>query len=96
MTLKDQYDETTSQELLQRVQMATVAAAQAISTEADTTPNHLNRVTLANRVANSPSNLASAFTNLCCAEGITSASDDASIESMVSAVWNTMAGAPMP
>jgi hypothetical protein len=96
MTLQDQYAESSNPALQGRVQMATASAAQDISNEAADTPNHYNRVQLAQQVARSPQNFTPAFTNLLCAEDITSQSTDAEIESMVSAVWNTMAGPPPP
>ena len=94
MTLQDQFIETTNPQLQGRIQMAVAKAAQDISSEAADTPNHASRVALASRVAQSPTAYTGAFTNLLCAEGITNGSTDAEIESMVSAVWNTMAGQP--
>jgi len=94
MTLQDQFAESTNPALQARVQMADLSAAQAISTEATDTPNHANRISLAQQVARSPDGYKGAFTNMLCAEGITSASTDEEISSMVSAVWNTMAGQP--
>lgn len=94
MTFQDQFVESTNPSLQSRVQMATVKTAQAIGTEPTDTPNHNNRVSLASQVARSPQSLTSAFTSMLCAEGIISTSTDPEIESMVSAVWNTMAGQP--
>jgi len=96
MTLQDQFAETTNPALQSRVQMATLSAAQAISSEAASTPNHQNRINLAQNVARSPDGFKVPFTNLLCAEGITSQSTDAEINNMVSAVWDTMAGPPPP
>jgi len=95
MSLADEFTASTDQELIQRVQMAAVSAAQAIASEAESTPNHNNRVALANKVANAPGSYGAPFTTLLCAEGITSASTDADINNMVSATWNTMAGQPV-
>jgi hypothetical protein len=95
MTLQDEYAESTSPALQARVQMAALAAAQAISTEAVDTPNHYNRVQLAQQVARSPQQFTQPFTSLCCSEGITSQSTDAEISTMVSSIWNTMAGQPV-
>jgi hypothetical protein len=94
MTLQDEYVESTNPSLQSRVQMSTLSAAQAISTEAVDTPNHANRISLAQQVVRSPDALRVGFTNLLCAEGITSQSTDAEIDTMVSSVWNTMAGQP--
>jgi Flp pilus assembly protein TadG len=96
MTLQDQYAETTNPALQARVQMACSSAAQAISTEPTDTANHQNRVNLAQQVARSPDQFKLPFTSMLCAEGITSQSTDDEINSMVSAVWDTMAGPPMP
>jgi len=92
MTLQDQYTETTNPALQARVQMAAASTAQAIGAEAANTPNHANRAQLASRVAQAPGQYTMPFTNMVCAEGITSASTDADIANMISAVWNTMAG----
>ena len=92
MTLASQFSEAANPTLQGRIQMATASAAQAIASEADTTPNHANRLNLATQVARSPQGYTQPFTNLLCAEGITSQSADADIENMVSAVWDTMAG----
>jgi hypothetical protein len=67
--------------------------AQEVSSEATSTPNHTARTSLASQVARNPQQFTAPFTTMLCAQGITSASTDADIENMISAVWNTMAGA---
>jgi hypothetical protein len=96
MSLQDEYVESTNPSLQSRVQMSMVSAAQNISTEPADTANHYNRVQLAQQVARSPTMFMQPFTTLVCAEGVTSQSTDEEISSMVSAVWNTMAGSPAP
>jgi len=94
MSLQDEYVESTTPALQSRVQMATLNAAQAISTEDPATDNHQNRTSLAQQVARSPEAFKQPFTSMLCAQGITSQSSDVEINAMVASVWNTMAGIP--
>ena len=96
MTLQDQFVESTNPALQGRVQMAVAKTSQNVASEAPDTPNHWNRTTLASQIARSPALFTPAFTNLLCGQGITSDSDDAEIENMVSACWNTVAGPEPP
>lgn len=91
MSLQDQYTEAANPLTQQRVQMAAASTAQAIGSEAESTPNHANRAALGAAVSRNPHLYTEAFATMVCAEGITSASTDEEIEGMVSAVWNTMA-----
>jgi hypothetical protein len=95
-SLASEFSEASNPTLQARIQMATAKAAQDISSEAEDTANHQARVNLASAVARNPSMYTSAFTTMLCAQGITNASTDAEISSMVSAVWNTIAGTPIP
>ena len=92
--LGNEYTEAQNPTTQARVQMAVSKAAQDISSEAGSTPNHAQRVQLATRVANSPQMMTQPFTTMVCAQGITATSTDADISNMVAAVWNTMAGQP--
>lgn len=92
MSLQDQFVESTNPALQSRVRIAACTTAQAIGSEATDTPNHTARATLATQVSRAPQMYTEAFTSMLCGQGITSASSDADIANMVSAVWNTMAG----
>jgi hypothetical protein len=91
-SLTSEYAESTNPTTIARVQMSMAKTAQDISSEPTDTPNHTQRNQLASQVARAPQMMAPAFTTMVCAQGITSASSDADIANMVSAVWNTMAG----
>jgi hypothetical protein len=94
MSFQDQYVEATNPGLQSRVQMATSKTAQQVAAEDPATANHANRTSLATQIARSPSMYTVAFTTLLCGQAITDQSTDEEIASMVSAVWNTMAGQP--
>lgn len=79
---------------VERVTMAVAAAAQSIGAEATTTNDHANRVALAKAASSNPSQWGLPFAVMLAAQGLDqNASTDAQINNMVSAVWNTIAGA---
>jgi hypothetical protein len=96
LSLQDEYFESTAVDLQQRVQMSICTAAQNISSEDPSTPNHASRNMLATQVARNPQAYTQSFSTMLTAEGITRASTDADISNMVSSVWNTVAGTPTP
>ena len=95
MTLQDQYIEAISSDLQARVEMSYCKTAQNVGAADPSEPNHNNRVQLATQISRSPVMFREPFTFMVCAQGITRASDDTEIDTMVSACWNTMAGVPM-
>lgn len=96
MSLQDEYVAAQDPSLQARVQSAICTAAQNISTEDPSTPNHYNRASLGQAVSRAPENWRTSFVYMLTSEGITSASSDLDISNMVSAVWNTVAGPPLP
>ena len=92
--LTAQYGAGQDVNFIQRVQVAILAAAQAISSEATTTADHANRVALMKAIANGPATYAPIFAALLAAEGVDNTSADTAINTMVSAVWDTVAGVP--
>ena len=92
--LSNQYGAGQDVNFIQRVQVAILAAAQAISSELTSTPDHANRVALMKAIANSPATYAPIFAALLAAEGIDNLSADTAISTMVASVWNTVAGVP--
>jgi hypothetical protein len=93
-SLANQFSEAQNPTTQARVQMAMCSAAQDLGAAPPTDAESQMHTSLATQVARMPQQYTVPFTNMCCAKGITSASTDAEIASMVAAVWNTMAGHP--
>jgi len=91
-TLAAQQTASVDQTFVNRVEMAILAAAQAISTEPTATANHTNRVALMRSVATNPVQMAYPFAAILASQGVDGTSTDAAISTMVSACWNTLAG----
>ena len=77
-----------------RVKQASINAALAISSEAETTKNVVDskRNTLAKSVLNDANAYMIRFTNAVIQDGVKGTSDDAAITSAIAAVWNGIAG----
>lgn len=91
-SLTSEFSEAQNPTTQARVQMATAKAAQDIAASDPASANYAARTALATQVARSPQMYTVPFTNMLCAQGITSASTDAEISTMIAAVWDTMAG----
>lgn len=91
-SLIGEFSEAQNPTLQSRVQMAAAKAAQDIAASDPASPNYAARATLATNVSRSPALYTASFTTMLCAQGITSASTDVEISTMIAAVWDTMAG----
>ena len=78
-----------------RCEMAMIAAAQSVASEATSTVNHVNREALAKAIEDNPSAYVIAFTLGTVANpAITAASLDSDLQFSVNAIFNGMAGVP--
>lgn len=81
------------QDNIDRVQVALVTAALAISDEADTTTNYVNRVNLANQVLQSPGRWAEIMVwGVVTDAAVQDGPNDANIYNAVLANWDAYAG----
>jgi hypothetical protein len=98
VALIDQYNCAQDVVFRQRVEVSMLAAAIAIQSEATTVANHTNRSNYAKLVLNNPGQYSPLFAEAICANNaaLTVQSlgtiTDATINSGVSAVWNSLAG----
>lgn len=92
-TFSQARDIAVQQDNSDRVQIAIVKAALAISSEADTTPNYTNRVNFANQVLRSPASWAQIMIwGIVTDAMVQSAPTDANIYNAVAGQWNAYAG----
>ena len=98
MSLATQYLAALDSVFLQRVTQAMITAAVAISSELTTTLNHTFRVALAKAVITSNGGAGSinpwsyAFAQALTSQAVDGTATDAAISSMISGVWNAVAG----
>lgn len=88
------YDKTHNVDFVNRVEVAIVQAAIAISAESAQTANHANRVTLARQVLQSPKYWSEVMAvGVGTDAGVQSNPTDAAIYNAVAGQWNAYAGA---
>lgn len=97
MALTDSYTIGTNPAFVQRVTVAMLNAAVAITSESTTTADHTNRETLARAALLSPSQYGPMFAlavaaNLALTPATLPGTTDAQVATSVSAVWNGFAG----
>ena len=93
MAYSSDYSNSQDVTLQSRVRMSMLVQAAAISSEVNTTANHVSRSTLATKVSNSPDTWVQPFSQTACAGGtVTIASIDSVIDARISAVWNLLSG----
>ena len=87
------YGDSQDVDFQKKIRMSMLVQAAAISSEINTTPNHVSRSTLATKVSNSPDTWVQPFSQTACAGGgVVLASTDAQIDTRISAIWNLLAG----
>jgi hypothetical protein len=99
MALTDQYTVGANPAFVQRVTMAVLSTAAAVSSEATSVANHTNRVVLARAAFLNPSQYGSLFafgvaSNLTLTPGTVATTTDQTILNSVSALWNGYSGVP--
>ena len=78
-----------------RCEIAMIAAAQSVASEATSTANHVSRAALAKAIENNPSAFVMAFAlGVAANPAITTASVDSDLQFSVNAIFNGIAGVP--
>jgi len=92
MSLTTQFAAATDTTFLNLIQAAIVQQAIAITSEASTAADHINRVNLATSVLRSPGQYLASFAQAVASQSVDKTATDALILTTVSAVWNAIAG----
>jgi hypothetical protein len=86
------YGATVDPRVVATVTMALMNQAVSVYTEAGTTPGHAARAAFATKVLTGQANL-TALIQAICAQGVTTSSTDAAIDTAVDSLWSALAGA---
>ena len=92
MSLTTQFAAATDTTFLNLIQAAIIQQAIAITSEAPTAADHINRANLATEVLRSPGQYLASFAQAVASQAIDKTAADSAILNTVSAVWNAIAG----
>ncbi len=92
MAYADNYETAASARFQQRVLMAVLKAAVAISSEATSTPDDANRKAYSKQALNNPQVVTVPWAQAMAAQGYSNTSADTDLDNGVSSIWNGFSG----